>query len=292
MFPTSEQVSPLSTPQIGNTGSLPDLTNLHIPSPLQTPIDTEDNQMNQAASPPHYPTSPRPNNMRRQSPVLDKQPFQPAMPFMDPNISPLELRLQQFQPYQQSPSSPDHSNQFGSHSTTVSSPVMSPTAPTSMSPLFKNFPSQMSNDSIKQQHMMNNSMQQQMQQDSMGLNFAYGGGTSLPQRLHYQSVVSQQQSMHSPNSFGQFYSQTATRLPDLIITSEDEDPQRLDFARDLSSAMVNVGGNPDFYNNDDPLKAELGQLDMESLQMLSGHGDSEVADQATEDQFRLDRMAS
>lgn len=290
MFQT-EQVSPLSTPQLANTGSLPDLTNLHIPSPLQTPIDTEDNQMNQAASPPHYPTSPRPNNMRRHSPVLDKQPFPPPMPFMDPNISPLELRLQQFQPYQQSPSSnSDVSSQFGSHSTTVSSPTMSPTAPTSMSPLFKNFPTQISNDSMKQQHAMNNSMHQQMQQDSMGLSFGYGGGSSLPQRLHYQSVVSQQQGMHSPN-FGQFYSQAGGRVPDLIITSEDEESQRLDFARELTSAMANVGGNPDFYNNDDPLKVELGQLDMESLQMLSGHGDSEVADQATEDQFRLDRMS-
>lgn len=290
MFPTSEQASPLSTPQLANTGSLPDLTNLHIPSPLQTPIDTEDTQMNQTASPPHYPTSPRPTNVRRHSPVLEKQPFPPPMPYMDPNMSPLELRLQQFQPYQQSPSSsPDVSNQFGSHSTTVSSPTMSPTAPPVMSPLFKNFPTQMTNDSMKQHHQMNNSVHQQMPQD-IGLGFAYAGG-SLPQRLHYPSLGNHQQGMHSPNSFGQFYSQAA-RVPDLIVTSEDEESQRLDFARELTSAMVNVGGgNPTDFYNDDPLKVELGQLDMESLQMLSGHGDSEVADQATEDQFRLDRMS-
>lgn len=284
----TEQVSPVNTPQLANTGSLPDLTNLHIPSPLPTPIDVDDNQMSQATSPPHYQTSPRQTHVRRHthSPVMDKQPFAPQMPYMDPNMSPLELRLQQFQPYQQSPTSTsDASNQFVSHNTTVSSPIMSPTASTSMSPLLKNFPnpplSPLAGDlPLKQQHM-NNSMQQQMQQDPFGMNFAYIGG-GLQQRMQFQSMP-QQQGIHSPNSFGQL----GSRLPDLIVTSEDEESQRLDFARELSSAMVNVGGgNPsDLYNE------ELGQLDMESLQMLSGHGDSEVADQATEDQFRMDRLA-
>lgn len=118
------------------------------------------------------------------------------------------------------------------------------------------------------------------------MNFAYIGG-GLQQRMQFQAMP-QQQGIHSTNSFGQL----GSRVPDLIVTSEDEESQRLDFARELSSAMVNVGGgNPSDLYNDDPLKVELGQLDMESLQMLSGHGDSEVADQATEDQFRMDRLS-
>ncbi|XP_031561524.1 uncharacterized protein LOC116297441 [Actinia tenebrosa] len=281
----TEQVSPVSTPQMANTGSLPDLTNLHIPSPLPTPIDVDDNQMNQAASPPHYQTSPRHVRRHTHSPVVDKQPFPPQMPYMDPNMSPLELRLQQFQPYQQSPTSTsDASNQFVSHNTTVSSPIMSPTASTSMSPLLKNLPnpplSPLASDFSFKQQQINNSLQQQMQQDPFGMNLAYIGG-GLQQRMQFQSMP--QQGMQSPNNFGQ----PGNRLPDLIITSEDEESQRLDFARELSSAMANVGGG----NPSDLYSEELGQLDMESLQMLSGHGDSEVADQATEDQFRMDRLA-
>ncbi|XP_032227534.2 CREB-regulated transcription coactivator 1 [Nematostella vectensis] len=278
--------SPLGTLQqtVGSTGSLPDLTNLHIPSPLQTPIDTEDSHI-QASSPPLYPTTQRQGNMRRHSPTMDKHPFPPQM--QHPNLSPLEMRLQQVQLYQNSPN--NDFNMYGQ--VTTSSPQnQSPTASTSMSPLFKNFPAAPMSPlemNMKQMYIPNNSPVQHQHHDQYGMRLP-GASIGASPRMQQQAMSSSQ----SPGPYGfpgflQYYMQS-NRVPDLIVTDANDESQKLDFARDLSSAMQGMGG--DMYNNDD-LRVELDPLDMESLQMLSGHGDAEVADQATEDQFRMDRLA-
>ncbi|EDO32288.1 predicted protein [Nematostella vectensis] len=266
--------SPLGTLQqtVGSTGSLPDLTNLHIPSPLQTPIDTEDSHI-QASSPPLYPTTQRQGNMRRHSPTMDKHPFPPQM--QHPNLSPLEMRLQQVQLYQNSPN--NDFNMYGQ--VTTSSPQnQSPTASTSMSPLFKNFPAAPMSPlemNMKQMYIPNNSPVQHQHHDQYGMRLP-GASIGASPRMQQQAMSSSQ----SPGPYGfpgflQYYMQS-NRVPDLIVTDANDESQKLDFARDLSSAMQGMGG--DMYNNDD-LRVELDPLDMESLQMLSGHGDAEVADQ-------------
>ena len=42
IYPSPEQDSGVHMPISNNTGSLPDLTNLHFPSPMTTPIDSDD----------------------------------------------------------------------------------------------------------------------------------------------------------------------------------------------------------------------------------------------------------
>ena len=91
-------------------------------------------------------------------------------------------------------------------------------------------------------------------------------------------------------SLAQFYG-GQSRVPDLIVMPPDDEGQKSDFVRDLSSAMGMGGDDPgEMYTSDDPFqKVVLDPLDVEGFQMLSGQ-ESELTDAATEDQFRLDRL--
>lgn len=62
IYPTQEEPghSHHHIPLSSNTGSLPDLTNLHFPAPLATPIDLEDEQQSQATN--SHPSSAQYNN--------------------------------------------------------------------------------------------------------------------------------------------------------------------------------------------------------------------------------------
>ncbi|CAH1798128.1 unnamed protein product, partial [Owenia fusiformis] len=51
IYPTTEQDNGTHIPISNNTGSLPDLTNLHFPPPLTTPLDAEDQQYAPVGSP-------------------------------------------------------------------------------------------------------------------------------------------------------------------------------------------------------------------------------------------------
>lgn len=303
MYPSAEHMSP-SGPnlQIGTTntgGSLPDLTNLHIPSPLPTPIDP-DEQVNQVLSPQQFQMSQRQSPTRRQqvnNQPLRKPQYMHDMPLMPGNISPnFEDRLQQFQLY---PPGNAINNDFISHGnvpiTTSSSPTLSPTSSAPITPLFGNLPtSPMSPFSpelyFKQQQSQQQlsqqpntlSLQQQLEQFSMHRPML---NTSM--QLPFQSLLSQTPTTISQgmSSLANFYG-GHSRVPDLIVTP-DADGHKSDLAKDLSSAMANtVGDDPgELYSSD----VVLDPLDVEGFQMLSGQ-ESELTDAATEDQFRLDRL--
>ena len=51
IYPSAEQDSGLHIPISNNTGSLPDLTNLHFPPPLTTPLDSDEQVYQQQGSP-------------------------------------------------------------------------------------------------------------------------------------------------------------------------------------------------------------------------------------------------
>ncbi|XP_078658214.1 CREB-regulated transcription coactivator 1-like isoform X8 [Branchiostoma floridae x Branchiostoma belcheri] len=92
-------------------------------------------------------------------------------------------------------------------------------------------------------------------------------------------------------------------IPDIILTEylpatcadlagAGESPPRQDFAKDLGSAMASMASGFDsdtLFAADDPLKVGIDPLDLESLQMLTEPSDM-VADPATEDSFRMDRL--
>ena len=306
MYPSAEhmpQTGPSLPIAAANTGgSLPDLTNLHIPSPLPIPIDP-DEQVNQALSP----TQSFPLPLRQQSPTrrqqspnqqpLRKPHFMQEVPLMGANISPLEDRLQQFQLYPPGNTNNDVSSHGNAPITTSSSPTLSPTSSAPITPLFGSIPtSPMSSFNselyFKQQQSQQPStlaLQQQIEQFSMQYNRPM---LNSSMQLPFQSLLSQTPTSipQGMPSLAQFYG-GQSRVPDLIVMPPDDEGQKSDFVRDLSSAMGMGGDDPgEMYTSDDPFqKVVLDPLDVEGFQMLSGQ-ESELTDAATEDQFRLDRL--
>jgi len=285
-------------------GSLPDLTNLHIPSPLPTPIDP-DEQVNQVLSPNQpFPLPQRQNPMRRQPGNQQQLRKPPYMPVMDANISPLEDRLQQFQLY---PQGNVGNNDFSSHGnvaiTTSASPTLSPTSSAPITPLFGSLPTTPMSPFNPELYFKQHQPQQQSQQPSnLALQEQLSEQLSMQRQmlnssmqLPFQSLLSQTPTNvpQGMPSLAHFYGGHA-RVPDLIVTGIDDDGQKSDFARDLSTAMAHAGGDDtgEMYGSDDPFqKVVLDPLDVEGFQMLSGQ-ESELTDAATEDQFRLDRLGS
>ncbi|XP_033634336.1 CREB-regulated transcription coactivator 1-like isoform X2 [Asterias rubens] len=92
---------------------------------------------------------------------------------------------------------------------------------------------------------------------------------AYPQSLFMQPT-------HSPN---------AGNIPDIILTGTGESPPRQDFAKEISNAMAGVDNFDPLFSTDG---FKLDPLDLDSLQMLTDN--DMVADQATEDSFRLDRL--
>lgn len=313
MYPSAEHMSqtgpslPIAAANTG--GSLPDLTNLHIPSPLQTPIDT-DEQVNQVLSPTQpFPMSQRQSPIRRQpgnQQQMRKLQYTNQVPLMDPNLAPLENRLQQFQLYPQGNAT---NNDFSSHGnapiTTSTSPTLSPTSSSPLTPLFGSFPtSPMSSFNpefyFKPQQQQQSqqpstlALQQQLEQFSMHRPVAVGGMFNSSMQLPFQTLLAQTPTVPGQGmpSLAHFYGPGHSRVPDLIVTGIDDDGAKSDFAKDLSTAMAHIGGDDtgEMYSSDDPFqKVVLDPLDVEGFQMLSGQ-DSELTDAATEDQFRMDHL--
>lgn len=303
MYPSPEHMTssgpslPIGAANTG--GSLPDLTNLHIPSPLPTPIDPEE-QINQGMSPTQtFPLSQRQSPARRQPGNQQQLRKPPYMPLMDANLSPLEDRLQQFQLY---PQGNIVNNDFNIHGnapiTTSTSPTLSSTSSAPITPLFSNVPNSPMSPFNPELYFKQHQPQQQSQQpSSLTLQLEQISmhrpmlNTSV--QLPFQSLLSQtptsvQQGMPS---LAHFYG-GHSRVPDLIVTGIDDEGQKLDFAKDLSTAMAHIGGDDtgEIYTSDDPFqKVVLDPLDVEGFQMLSGQ-ESELTDAATEDQFRLDKL--
>ena len=297
---------PIATANTG--GSLPDLTNLNIiPSPLQTPIDT-DEHVNQALSPTQLQMSQRQSPIRRQpgnQQQMRKPQYTDQIPLMDANLRPLESRLQQYQLY---PQGNIANNDFSSHGnsaiTTSASPTLSPTSSAPMTPLFGSLPtSPLSTFNpefyFKQQQQQQSNtqalQQQQLEQFPMHRPMAVGGMLNSSMQLPFQTLLAQTPATipgQGMPSLAHFYGPGHSRVPDLIVTGIDDDGVKSDFAKDLSTAMGHIGGDDpgDMYSPDDPFqKVVLDPLDVEGFQMLSGQ-DSELTDAATEDQFRLDRL--
>lgn len=318
MYPSAEHMSqtgpnlPIAAANTG--GSLPDLTNLHIPSPLQTPIDT-DEQVNQVLSPTQqFPLSQTRQSLARRhqgnQQQLRKPQYTNQVPLMEANLTPVENRLPQFQLYPQPGNIAN--NDFSSHGnspiTTSASPTLSPTSSSPITPLFGNLPTsplssfnpelyfkQQQQQQQQSQQASTLALQQQLEQFSVHRPMAVGGMLNSSMQLPFQTLLAQTPTTvpgQGMPSLAHFYGPGHSRVPDLIVTGIDDDGARSDFAKDLSTAMAHIGGDDtgEMYSSDDPFqKVVLDPLDVEGFQMLSGQ-DSELTDAATEDQFRLDRL--
>ncbi|CAH1798127.1 unnamed protein product, partial [Owenia fusiformis] len=132
-----------------------------------------------------------------------------------------------------------------------------------------------------------------------------GGGIGQPldQEQYHQhqqffppshpSPQSPHPNMNSPMTPQGMESPKNNTIPDIILTGADEtliSNMRQDFAKDLGNAMISVDSfdTDNFFPSDEALKVGLDPLDLDGLQMLTDP--SLVADPATEDSFRLDRL--
>lgn len=75
-----------------------------------------------------------------------------------------------------------------------------------------------------------------------------------------------------------------------VVTGADDPLARQDFAKELGNAITGMSDSfdTDFFPSDEALKVGLDPLDLDGLQMLTDP--NMVADPATEDTFRLDRL--
>ncbi|KAF8793758.1 CREB-regulated transcription coactivator 1 like protein [Argiope bruennichi] len=86
--------------------------------------------------------------------------------------------------------------------------------------------------------------------------------------------------------------QTPTSIPDIILTapSGDEPILRQDFAKELGCAISNMCGSFDseFFTHEEALRAGLGPIDFDGLQILTDPDMPVVSDPTAEDSFHLE----
>ncbi|XP_032989775.1 CREB-regulated transcription coactivator 1 isoform X10 [Rhinolophus ferrumequinum] len=283
IFPSADQENTTALiPATHNTGgSLPDLTNIHFPSPLPTPLDPEEPTFpalssssstgNLAAnlthlgigtgqgmntpgsSPQHRPAGVSPLSLS--SEARRQQAQQQVSPTLSP-LSPITQApaLQQYRtsagsPANQSPTSPVSNQGF--------SPGSSPQLEQ-----FNMMETAISSSSLYSPGSTLNYSQAAM----MGLTGSHG---SLPdaQQLGYPS--------HSG-------------IPNIILTVTGESPPSL--SKELTSTLAGVGDVSFDSDGQFPLdELKIDPLTLDGLHMLNDP-DMVLADPATEDTFRMDRL--
>ncbi|XP_076237092.1 CREB-regulated transcription coactivator isoform X6 [Calliopsis andreniformis] len=293
-----------------NTGSLPDLSNVHLPSPLHTPLDQED----------HSSSTPFSNN-HLSVPVNSR--------FLHTCKKSSQPQTQQQQQQQQ-----QQLNSLGSYRSSQQvnspSPQSSPSLTVQGSPLsYSNNPSappsptghpgppNLTSDGLDQSNYFMNQAQalQQgfeqftmmdtpVQTNTMGsfidspnhtTNYAQNdvinvggelgsgdaGYFSTSPQMAYQpttttaTTTTQQLTPQTPNT------------PTIILTdfSGADDPE---FVKDFGSAMLGSDFDTDLFPSDDALRQGLDPIDVDGLQMLTDPT-MVISDPNTEAHFRLDR---
>uniref|UniRef100_A0A8C6FVP4 CREB regulated transcription coactivator 1 n=1 Tax=Moschus moschiferus TaxID=68415 RepID=A0A8C6FVP4_MOSMO len=248
IFPSADQENTTALiPATHNTGgSLPDLTNIHFPSPLPTPLDPEEPTFpalssssstgNLAANLTHLGIGAAGQGMS--TPGSSPQ-HRPA------GVSPLSLSTEARR--QQAPQVP---------------PTLSPLSPITQLEQFNMMENTISSSSLYSPGSTLNYSQAAM----MGLT---GSPGSLPdtQQLGYPS--------HSS-------------IPNIILTVTGESPPSL--SKELTSTLAGVGDVSFDSDNQFPLdELKIDPLTLDGLHMLNDP-DMVLADPATEDTFRMDRL--
>ncbi|XP_059179344.1 CREB-regulated transcription coactivator 1-like isoform X6 [Physella acuta] len=313
----SSSVIPMTT---SNTGSLPDLSVLQFPSPLSTPLDQEDPYNTGGTG-----NSPASMTQYRNTSVSDSNCQSPTSPHSAPSYSPAQSPgitptsqsvnstfsdAYYIQQQQQQTNALQHQfEQFNMHqleqfnnmsplqvtSTNMCSTVMTTNGlnlvSNSNSTCAANdlaFSQQLglalqytqaamlamsSNDDIFQPHFLG----------PIDVMASGQFNSQLTMSSQNNRQMNQQNSLSSPTS--------GSKIPDIILTGADDMCRLpLDFAKDLGNAITGMSDSfdADFLTNDEAFKAGLDPLDFDEIQMLTDA--SLVADPATEDSFKLDRL--
>ncbi|XP_023562973.1 CREB-regulated transcription coactivator 1 isoform X5 [Octodon degus] len=322
IFPSTDQESTTALiPATHNTGgSLPDLTNIHFPSPLPTPLDPEEPPFptlsgssstgnlagnlthlglggagqgvsTPGSSPQHRPAGVSPlalgTEARRQqaqqvSPITQSPPENPGQPSMGIDITAAPA-LQQYRtsagsPANQSPTSPVSNQGF--------SPGSSPQHSSTLGSVF--------GDVYYEQQMaarQANALSHQLEQFNMVENAMSPSGLYSPNSTLNYSQVAMMGLAGSPGSLQdaqQLGYAGHSAIPNIILTVTGESPPSL--SKELTSSLAgvsDVGFDPDSQFPLDELKID--PLTLDGLHMLNDP-DMVLADPATEDTFRMDRL--
>ncbi|XP_059949902.1 CREB-regulated transcription coactivator 1 isoform X9 [Mesoplodon densirostris] len=329
IFPSADQENTTALiPATHNTGgSLPDLTNIHFPSPLPTPLDPEEptfpalssssstgnlaanlthlgiggagqGMSTPGSSPQHRPAGVSPLSLsteaRRQqaqqvsptlsplSPITQSPPENSGQPPMGIDTASAPA-LQQYRtsagsPANQSPTSPVSNQGF--------SPGSSPQHSSTLGGVF--------GDSYYEQQMaarQANALSHQLEQFNMIENAISSSSLYSPgSTLNY----SQAAMMGLTGSHGslpdtqQLSFPSHSSIPNIILTVTGESPPSL--SKELTSTLAGVGDVSFDSDNQFPLdELKIDPLTLDGLHMLNDP-DMVLADPATEDTFRMDRL--
>uniref|UniRef100_A0AC11AYC4 CREB regulated transcription coactivator 1 n=1 Tax=Ovis aries TaxID=9940 RepID=A0AC11AYC4_SHEEP len=248
IFPSADQENTTALiPATHNTGgSLPDLTNIHFPSPLPTPLDPEE---------PTFPALSSSSSTGNLAANLTHLGIGAAgQGLSTPGSSP------QHRPAGVSPLS--LSTEARRQQAQQVSPTLSPLSPITQLEQFNMMENAISSSSLYSPGSTLNYSQAAM----MGLTGSHG---SLPdtQQLGYPS--------HSS-------------IPNIILTVTGESPPSL--SKELTSTLAGVGDVSFDSDNQFPLdELKIDPLTLDGLHMLNDP-DMVLADPATEDTFRMDRL--
>ncbi|XP_062815738.1 CREB-regulated transcription coactivator 1 isoform X9 [Anolis carolinensis] len=309
IFPSADQENTTTLiPGAHNTGgSLPDLTNIHFPSPLPTPLDPEEAPFpslsssnstgNLAANLTHMGLSTASQGMTttqassQQSLNTDgrRNQAQQGSPSLSP-LSPItQGSLQQYRsnagsPANQSPTSPVSNQAF--------SPGSSPQQTSILGSVFgdscydQQMTARQANALSHQDCSFLQLEQFNMIENAISSNSLYSPCSTLN---YSQATMMGLTGSHGSLQDGPPLSYTSHgNIPNIILTVTGESPPSL--SKDLTSSLAGVGDVSFDSDSQFPLdELKIDPLTLDGLHMLNDP-DMVLADPATEDTFRMDRL--
>ncbi|XP_012584482.1 PREDICTED: CREB-regulated transcription coactivator 1 isoform X5 [Condylura cristata] len=312
IFPSADQENTTALiPATHNTGgSLPDLTNIHFPSPLPTPLDPEEptfpalssssstgnlatnlthlgiggapqGMSTPGASPQHRPAGVSPLS-------LSSEARRPQAQQVSPSLSPLSPitqapALQQYRtsagsPANQSPTSPVSNQGF--------SPGSSPQHSSTLGGVFGDsyYEQQLA---ARQANALSHQLEQfNMLENAISSSSLYSPGSTLNySQAAMMGLTGSHGSLPDTQPLGY---PSHSSIPNIILTVTGESPPSL--SKELTSSLAGVGDVSFDSDNHFPLdELKIDPLTLDGLHMLNDP-DMVLADPATEDTFRMDRL--
>ncbi|XP_046292497.1 CREB-regulated transcription coactivator 1 isoform X13 [Marmota monax] len=316
IFPSADQENTTALiPATHNTGgSLPDLTNIHFPSPLPTPLDPEEptfpalssssstgnlaanlthlgiggagqGMSTPGSSPQHRPAGVSPLSLSTEARRQQAQQVSPTLSPLSPITQAVAmdaLSLEQQLPYA-------FFTQAGSQQPPPPQPQPPPPPPPASQQQPPPPPPQSPPENPGQPSMgidITSLEQFNMMENAISSSSLYGSGSTLNySQAAMMGLTSSHGSLQDTQQLG--YS-SHSGIPNIILTVTGESPPSL--SKELTSTLAGVSDVSFDADNQFPLdELKIDPLTLDGLHMLNDP-DMVLADPATEDTFRMDRL--
>ncbi|XP_040146188.2 CREB-regulated transcription coactivator 1 isoform X15 [Ictidomys tridecemlineatus] len=316
IFPSADQENTTALiPATHNTGgSLPDLTNIHFPSPLPTPLDPEEptfpalssssstgnlaanlthlgiggagqGMSTPGSSPQHRPAGVSPLSLSTEARRQQAQQVSPTLSPLSPITQAVAmdaLSLEQQLPYA-------FFTQAGSQQPPPPQPQPPPPPPPASQQQPPPPPPQSPPENPGQPSMgidIASLEQFNMMENAISSSSLYGSGSTLNySQAAMMGLTSSHGSLQDTQQLG--YS-SHSGIPNIILTVTGESPPSL--SKELTSTLAGVSDVSFDADNQFPLdELKIDPLTLDGLHMLNDP-DMVLADPATEDTFRMDRL--